>query len=132
MLSFNFQLSNEFKKIFTVTRSVLKSTRLIPELEFIRTEAQNLAVQGCNLVVFETDSGVWLSWPESIQSNNQLKMHPRLDALHFPNSEGVWLTRSDFSEINKPVHLITLSSYFKKNPLKAIKLIQIFSVPFNV
>lgn len=132
LLSFNLQLSNEFKKIFTVTRSVLKSTQLIPELEFIRTEAQNLAVQGCSLAVFETHSGVWITWPESLQSKNQLKLHPRLDALHFPNSEGVWLTRSDFSEINKPVHLITLSGYYKKNPVKAIKLIQSFSVPFSV
>ena len=126
LMSVNFQLSGEFKKTFAVTKSFITSTRLIPELEFVKAEAQSLALENCNLSVRQTNSGLWVSWPESLQEDNFLKEHPKLDSLQFPGSEGVWFTRSDYSETHKPVHLSSLSSYYKKNKQKTIKLIQIF------
>jgi len=124
--SVNFQLTSEFKKTFIVTKSIFTSARLISELEFIKVEAQNLALQNCILSITQTNSGIWISWPESLREDSFLKEHPRLDGLHFRESEGVWFTRSDFSEIHKPISLSSLSKYYAKDKQKTIKLIKIF------
>lgn len=126
LFSVNFQLKSEFKKTFFITKSVFTSSRLIPDLEFIKTEAQYLVPLNCNLSITQTNSGIWISWPESLREDSFLKEHPRLDALHFHDSKGVWFTRSDYSEVHKPIYLSSLSKYYAKDQQKTLKLIQIF------
>jgi hypothetical protein len=112
-----------------LTRNIFSSARLIPELVLVRSEAEMLALQGSNLKIQQTTSSLWLSWPESIHQSNKLKEHPKLDIVHFPDVEGVWFTRSDYSEVNKPLQLSLLSNYYKRDKIKTIKLIQIFCGP---
>jgi hypothetical protein len=129
LLSSKFYISNEYRRTLSVTRNIFSSARLIPELVQVRSEAEMLALQGSNLKIQQTTSSLWLSWPESIHQSNKLKEHPKLDSVHFPDVEGVWFTRSDYSEVNKPLQLSSLSNYYKRNKIKTIKLIQIFCGP---
>jgi hypothetical protein len=131
LISSNSYLSKEFRKTFRVTGSIFNSARLIPELVLIRNEAEIVASQGTNLEMRQTNAGLWLTWPESIDKSNKLKEHPKLDSVHFQDAKGVWITRSDYSEVNMPLQLHSLSSYYKKNKLKAIELVQFFSEPFS-
>ena len=129
LLSPKSYMINEYRRTVSVTRNIFSSARLIPELVLVRSEAEMLALQGTNLKIQQRTSGLWLSWPESIHQSNRLKEHPKLDSVHFPEVEGVWFTRSDYSEVNKPLQLSSLSSYYKKNKIKTIELIQIFCGP---
>jgi len=127
----NFNVSSEYKKIFRITRSIFTSARLIPDLELIRSEATILSHQSETLKLQQTRVGLWISWPESLDQSSPLKEHPRLDNVHFPDTHGVWFTRSDFSEVNKPQQLRYLSRYYKRNKIKALNLIQIYCEPLS-
>jgi len=129
LLSPKSYMINEYRRTVSVTRNIFSSARLITELVLVRSEAEMLALQGTNLKIQQTTSGLWLSWPESIHQSNKLKESPKLDSVHFPDVEGVWFTRSDYSQVNKPLQLSSLSSYYKRNKIKTIKLVQIFCGP---
>ena len=129
LLTSNFQIRREHKRVFSITRRIFLSARLIPELELIRSEAELISNQGATLKFLENNSSLWLSWPESIQQGSKLKEHPKLDSVHFSDAQGVWITRSDFSEVNKPLKLMVLSKYLKRNRLKTVNLIEIYCGP---
>jgi hypothetical protein len=131
LFSSEMKFSDRIRQIHGVTNNFSKSLRLILELEFIRAEVQLLAIQGCKLSIYSYNSAIWLSWPEMLHRQNSLKAHPKLDGYLFPNSQGVWFTRSDFSEVNKPLRLSSLSNYYKKNKVKTLELLQLFTNPHN-
>ncbi len=116
----------EFKQTFQITRRIIKSLTLLEDLNLIKFEAEQLLSHGDTLSLNETNSGIWISWPGALEQTNYLKKHPYLDAFLFPNSSGVWLTRSDFSEIGEPRRLNSLSKYYKSNKKKTIQLIHLF------
>jgi hypothetical protein len=131
LLTSNFNVSSEYKKIFRITRSIFTSARLIPDLELIRSEALILSHQSETLKLHQTQVGLWVSWPQSLDQISTLKEYPKLDGVLFPDTQGVWFTRSDFSEVNKPQQLRSLSRYYKRNKIKALNLIQIYCGPFS-
>jgi hypothetical protein len=125
------ELRKHFGQIHFVTKSLSRSLRLIIELEFIRAEAENLALQGCSLSIHECSSSIWLSWPEVLDRQHILKKHPKLDGYFFPESQGIWLTRSDFSEVSKPLRLNSLSNYYVKSKTNTLELLHLFISPFK-
>lgn len=129
LLTPNFNVGSEYKEIFKVTRRIFISFRLIPELEFIRSEAKIISNQGVTLKLHETNAGLWISWPESIHQDSKLKASPKLDGIFFPDHQGVWFTRSDFSEVNKPLQLRYFSKYYKRDKIRTLSLIQIYCGP---
>jgi hypothetical protein len=120
-----------FKLIHSITGSLSRSLRIILELEFLREEAENLTLQGCSLSIYESNSAIWISWPDVLDRQHTLKMHPKLDGFLLPDFQGVWLTRSDFSEVGQPLRLSSLSNYYVKSKPETLELLQIFTTPFN-
>jgi len=119
----------DFKRIYRLTWSVYKSVGLTLEIQLIRSEAEIVASLGSSLKIQQTSSGLWISWPKAIQQSSELNEHPRLDSVYFPDSQGVWFTRGDYSEVHKPRKLELLSSYYKENNLKAREMLQIYCIP---
>jgi len=129
LLTPNFNFDSQYKEIFKVTRRIFISFRLKPEVELIRSEAKILSNQGCTLQLYETKAGLWISWPEAIHPGSKLKASPKLDGIYFPDQQGVWFTRSDFSEVHKPLRLNSFSKYYKRSKIRSLSLIQIYCGP---
>jgi hypothetical protein len=128
----NSNVSKDYKVIFRITRRIFISAKLITDLEILRSEAKIVSYQGETLKILHGNASFWISWPESLDQSNPLKEHPRLDSIYFPEASGVWFTRSDFSEVNKPQQLKSLSRYYKRNKDKTLSLIQIYCGPFSM
>jgi hypothetical protein len=123
------QVFIEFERIYRLTRSFTKSVGLTLEVQLIRSEAELVAHHGTSLKIQQTRSGLWISWPKAIHQSNELNEHPRLDSVFFPDSQGVWFTRGDYSEVHKPRKLELLSNYYKENNLKASEMLQFYCIP---
>jgi hypothetical protein len=87
-----------FKKTSNITYNIFKRLQLVRDLEFIKTETELLAPFGCQLSVIETESSLWISWPNALNHDDRLKSYPKLDSMQFPLAQGVWFTRSDYSD----------------------------------
>lgn len=118
-----------FKKTSNITYNIFKRLQLVRDLEFIKTETELLAPFGCQLSVIETESSLWISWPNALNHDDRLKSYPKLDSMQFPLAQGVWFTRSDYSQMCEPINLKHLSQHFKKSKQQIIKLIQLATAP---
>ena len=116
----------EFKGVLIITRNLLESIHLIPELLIIKHEAKLLERQGLQLRYQESMQSVWITWPESPFRNSNLLSHPRLDSYQYPESRGVWFTRGDYSETSNPQNLLRLSRYYLKDKQKFRKILRIY------
>lgn len=120
-------LKRDFFKSMQITKSIFHSLVILPELLLVKEEALNLSFQGYSISLEKLPNSVWLSWPDRIEPQSQLKAHPHLNAFHFPDFEGIWLTRSDYSTTSKPIELKYLSEFYKREGVKTLKLIEMFT-----
>lgn len=120
-------LKSDFIKSMQITKSIFRSLEILPELLLVKEEALNLSFHGYLISVEKSPNSVWLSWPDRLEPQSQLKAHPYLNALHFSDFEGVWLTRSDYSTTSKPTELRFLSKLYKTERVKTLRLIEMFT-----
>ena len=116
----------ELKLIFKYTRRPIIASQILPELQKLRNESQVIGDLGFRLSTVQTKHAFWISWQEKLSQDSRLKNHPFLDYYKFPEANGVWFTRSDFSEKSTPLKLEYLSKYYIKNKGECKKLIAMF------
>jgi hypothetical protein len=124
-----FRDRNNFKVLLFIlifTRSPLVGFKILSELSFLRSESQSLAMFNQRLSMIQTQGALWISWPEKLDRENILKNHPFLDYYKFPESRGVWFTRSDYSVESNPLKLESLSNFYSRSQRKTQKFLEAF------
>jgi hypothetical protein len=116
----------DFHFIMKHIRSASVSYQILSELTYLQNESQILVNLGARLSMAQTQDALWISWPEAIERESRLKNHPFLDYYKFLDSEGVWFTRSDFSEVSAPLEMKNLSKCYLKNKAVTKELIEYF------